>query len=225
MLDRTVLVVEDEPLLRELLVSMLGARGFTVLSAGSVAEAREVMRESDVDGLLVDVQLGPGPTGFDFVSTIAEQSPCVGVVILTNLPDPRFAGQPERRVPAGMAYLRKSTVTDIDVVAKALDATMRGALPAAFRDDRNSDARARALTRGQIDVLTRVSQGWTNAQIAQSRGVREKAIEDTLRRAAGVLEVPSGGNMRVAVATAFVDLCRGLERQSTSEDAHPTERA
>ena len=62
----TVLVVEDEPLIRELAAEALGEReGVRVLAAASAAEALGLVRPEAVDVLFTDIDLGPGPDGFD----------------------------------------------------------------------------------------------------------------------------------------------------------------
>lgn len=211
--QRHVLVVEDEPLLRGLLSSALQERGFTVQSAASAAEAKRLFRDSDIDGLVVDVQLGPGPDGFALVDSLLKESPYLGVVFLTNLPDPRFAGRTPAQLPDSIAYLRKSSLSDVDGLAEALDACLRGSLPPAFRHDQDPDRPAAGLTRKQIDILSLVAEGQTNAQIAQARGITEKSVEDALRRACRTLGIPAepATNVRVAAARRFMDLCRGLE--------------
>lgn len=53
----TVLVVEDDPAVRRLIQELLGRRGYTVLTAGTGAEAIRACGENAVDLLLVDLNL------------------------------------------------------------------------------------------------------------------------------------------------------------------------
>lgn len=90
-LSRTIVVVENESLLRDLIARSLEAAGFQVSTAANAADARRAVKASDPDACVVDIELGPGPNGFDFAEFLGRDSPDVGVVFLTNLPDPRFA--------------------------------------------------------------------------------------------------------------------------------------
>ena len=50
----TVLVVDDEKLIRELLGDTLGALGYQTITAESCARAREVLAAGDVDVVITD---------------------------------------------------------------------------------------------------------------------------------------------------------------------------
>jgi PAS domain S-box-containing protein len=56
----TALIVEDEPLLREMLSSVLKGLGFLVTEAGSAAEAAEIIDHTHFDVAIVDQSLGDG---------------------------------------------------------------------------------------------------------------------------------------------------------------------
>ncbi|MEW5686998.1 MAG: response regulator transcription factor [Pseudomonadota bacterium] len=76
-----VLVVEDDPSLRTLLVRTLRENGFRVLSAGSGPEMAKCLERSAVDMILLDVML-PGVNGFDLCRSIRQQSD-VPIIILS----------------------------------------------------------------------------------------------------------------------------------------------
>jgi DNA-binding NarL/FixJ family response regulator len=208
---RSVLVVEDDALLRELLAVALEKHGFLVETAASAADARRAFNRGDHDAVVLDVSLGPGPTGFDLADALRQQAPHVAIVFLTNLPDPRFAERDSRGLPSGIAYLRKTNLSDIDTVVDALDATLRGRDTSGFRQDQDPDRPLSGLTRKQLAVLRLAASGLTNQQIADNRGVSVKAIEDTISRAARALCVDTRqeGNIRVGVVRRFLAVTGG----------------
>ncbi|MDP9365249.1 MAG: response regulator [Chloroflexota bacterium] len=67
----TVLVVDDEPEIAELMRDFLEADGFTVVTAGDAIEARSVLDRTPVDVALLDVMM-PGRSGFDLLREIRE---------------------------------------------------------------------------------------------------------------------------------------------------------
>lgn len=224
MFPRTILVVEDDALLRELLVSALERHGFTVVSAANAVDAQHAFHTADPDGMLLDVDLGPGPNGFDLAEVLLAAAPGSGVVFLTHLPDARFAGRSARDLPAGIAYLRKSAVHDVDLLVDTLDAAMRGRVDASMRHDRSTDRPFADLTRRQIEVLNLVAMGHTNAQIARRRGTAVKAVEETVTRTFAALGMASelDGNLRVAAVRRLLETI-GRPLPPTSSD-RPAER-
>lgn len=212
-LARSVLVVEDEALLRELMCSALEARGFEVVGAGSASDAVRAFQALDPDGVVMDIDLGPGPDGFDLAERFLEAETGVAVVFLTNLPDPRFAGRAPDELPSGISYLRKGAVHDVDALVESLDATMRGDLDVEMRHDRYPDRPLASLTRHQVETLRLVALGRTNAQIAEARGTSVKAVERVVSRAfaAADVDVATESNSRVGAARHFIRLISGQQ--------------
>ncbi len=207
MTGRSLLVVEDNALLRELLASALEARDFVVHTAASVADAKRCVLRDDPDGVILDIELGPGPTGFDFADLLREISPHAAIVFLTNLTDPRFAARTSDGLSPGVAYLRKTALSDVDELVAALDAAMRGGVLKGYRHDRDPSRPLASLTRKQIEVMNLAADGKSNAQIAEDRGISVKTVEDLLSRAASALGVDAAqdGNIRVAAVRTFLE--------------------
>jgi DNA-binding response OmpR family regulator len=65
-LSRTIVVVENESLLRDLIARSLEAAGFHVSTAANAADAKRAGKAAGPDACVVDIELGPGPNGFDF---------------------------------------------------------------------------------------------------------------------------------------------------------------
>jgi two-component system response regulator AtoC len=78
-----VLVVEDEPYVRDSLVEILRSRRFDVGAAESVAEALSVLGRAPVDVVLSDLRM-PGADGLELVRRVQATVPDVPVVILTG---------------------------------------------------------------------------------------------------------------------------------------------
>lgn len=78
-----VLVVDDHPLTREALVSLLGAHGFEV--AGTAADGAEAIaraRDTQPDLVLLDLSM-PGMDGLSALPRLREAAPSCEVVVLT----------------------------------------------------------------------------------------------------------------------------------------------
>ena len=83
-----VLIIDDEPQIRQLLARILGLEGYEVLQAGDCKAAVKQMEYSP-NVVLCDVFL-PDGNGVDFIKTIKKISPESEIILLTahgNIPD------------------------------------------------------------------------------------------------------------------------------------------
>jgi DNA-binding NtrC family response regulator len=78
-----ILVVEDEPYVRNSLAELLRARGYDVNLAATAAEGMDSLGRSPVDVVLTDLNL-PGPDGLALVKMVRAAYPEVPVVVLTG---------------------------------------------------------------------------------------------------------------------------------------------
>ncbi|MBC7261845.1 MAG: sigma-54-dependent Fis family transcriptional regulator, partial [Chloroflexi bacterium] len=79
--DERILIVEDEPDIREMCTRALTMEGYQVTGAANGAEAIQLAREQDFDLLLTDIRM-PGMSGLQTYRAIQQLRPdIVGVVI------------------------------------------------------------------------------------------------------------------------------------------------
>lgn len=206
MFNRHVVVVEDESLLRDLIAKTLETNGFQVTTAANAADAARVFRATDPDAVVLDVELGPGPNGFDLAESLHKSAPDVGIVFLTNLPDARFAGRETKDLPTNISYLRKSQLIDSNDLVNALEAVLHDSITSNYRHDLDESRPLRALSRKQISVLQLLALGYTNSQIADKRGTTVRAVEGIVSRIFQALDidVQAEGNARVEAAATYL---------------------
>ena|ERR1700730_2563527 len=77
-----ILVVDDEPHLRRILVSNLKQESHEIAEAASVGEARRVLAESGFDAVITDQKMSDGE-GLDVLAAARETDPALSVVFLT----------------------------------------------------------------------------------------------------------------------------------------------
>ncbi len=81
-----VLVVDDEPSIRELLVTALSLRGAAVQAAASSDEARAILAAERFDVALIDETLGVNDRGAALVEAMLDQTPSATVLLMTGAP-------------------------------------------------------------------------------------------------------------------------------------------
>ena len=200
------MVVEDEALLRDLVAKSVEAAGFNVATAANAAEAKVIFNDFDPDAVVLDIELGAGPNGFDFAQWVQATAPDVGIVFLTNLPDARFAGQDPANLPKGVSYLRKSQLIGSNELIVALEAVLHDSVSPDMRHDLNPSRPLASLSKKQIEVLQLIADGLSNAQIAERRSTSIRAVEGIVSRVfiALGLDVDAGGNARVEAAAKYL---------------------
>jgi CheY-like chemotaxis protein len=98
----TILVVEDEPLVRIYLSEVLGQAGFEVIAATNGEDALEVTKRDDVCAVVSDVAM-PGPfNGFELARRVKRLSPRTGVILVSGVMEP--AGY---HLPRGVRFVTK----------------------------------------------------------------------------------------------------------------------
>jgi DNA-binding NarL/FixJ family response regulator len=199
---RKILVVEDEPFMRELVCRALDDAGFETVPAGTAADAVKLFRLNDPDAAIVDIDLGAGPNGAMLATRLRRDSADLPLIFLTIRADPRAVDGPQ--IPDDAHFLNKRSLADVDELIRVVDMAMRVSTTKATRHDRSSANPLRDLTKAQIDVLRLISEGMSNEQIASARGTTLRATELLVSRTLTRVGIDANsGNRRVLAARKF----------------------
>jgi DNA-binding NarL/FixJ family response regulator len=202
----TIMLVDDHPVVREGLRGMLEAEPdlSVVGEAGSGAEAVALARVARPDVILMDLRM-PGTDGVWATERILAETKRSKVVVLTTY---ETDADILRAVEAGAAgYLLKDATRA--ELAGAIRAAARGetvlAPSVAGRLVRQVRQPAGpSLSAREIEVLSLVAKGMTNAEIGAALHISEATVKTHLLRAFGKLDV---SDRTAAVTTA---MARGL---------------
>ena len=82
----SILIVDDEQMMRNLLEKILIREGYKILSAGNGVEALEILQSSRVDMVISDIKM-PRMNGFDLLKVLKEEYPEIGVIMMTAYGD------------------------------------------------------------------------------------------------------------------------------------------
>ena len=218
MYSRSVVVIEDDNLIRSLIASHLESAGFQVAVAGNYTDALRLIRVVDPDALIIDIDLGPGPTGLDIAERVRKSSDEVAIVFLTALSDPRFADSSLSKNAPATAYLNKHLVTEAKVLVDALESALTDTVNESQRHDLLEDRPLGGLSRLQIQILKLITEGKTNQQIAELRGRSLGATESAISRTLKALGIDANAdvNSRVLATNQYASKIKPL---STIPDA------
>jgi DNA-binding NarL/FixJ family response regulator len=179
-----VAIAEDSVLLREGLTSLLAEAGHEVVAAeGDAEKFLRAVAATVPDVCVVDVRMPPTFTdeGLRAALLVRDRWPGVGVLVLSQWVEERYATELISGRPHGVGYLLKDRVSD---VAEFLDALTRVAEGGSALDPEvvaQLLARSRHplgdLTPREREVLALMAEGLTNAAIADALVVGGGAIE------------------------------------------------
>ena len=114
----TVLVLDDEELLRESLALYLETHGFAVLQAGSAEEALALLPDNPCRAAVVDIRL-PGLTGLDFIARANAIWPGMRFVVYTGSPGVRLGPELEA-AGLGPGDIIAKPAAGLEILAAAL---------------------------------------------------------------------------------------------------------
>lgn len=123
----TVLLVEDEPLIRLFIAELLEEAGFRVVEAANAAEALILMEAGlQVNVLLTDVDMPLGCNGFELAQKVHKSWPDAEILIMSGRQWPA-----DGDLPPGAAFLAKPCPNEAIVshVHSAVQRARRGAPP------------------------------------------------------------------------------------------------
>ena len=206
MATQKLMVVEDNQFMRALISELLEKQGFEVQAVDTTSAAVKLAASFDPDAAILDVELGTGPNGFDLARILRESNPEIGLLFLTNIPEPKTIGVDNRSIPKDAAYLVKESVGNIELLLKAIKASLRGRVGAELRQDREVHSLSN-LSRSQLDLLHMAALGLSNTEIAQRRGTTVRAVENLFKRAIGAagIEVGPGEHGRVLAVRKYIE--------------------
>lgn len=205
--DSRVLLVEDEPLILGLLSDYLTGLGYQVHTAANAADAREWLDVESFDAALLDIQLGQGPTGFDLATVARNIDPQIGLVFLTNLPNPKVLGIESKVNFRNSAYLLKSKLGDLEALERNLKKVLKKTSGKADHHDTDGQTGVpEGLSKSQLTVLRMVAEGLSNKEIAAQRETSVRAVETLLHRALSVLGIEDDPdhNLRVVALREYL---------------------
>ncbi len=79
----TILVVEDEPVVREVIEAALVLHGYDVVVTASGAQALRELETGSIDAIVVDL-LMPGMSGLEFLARMAADHGTIPVLVITG---------------------------------------------------------------------------------------------------------------------------------------------
>jgi DNA-binding NarL/FixJ family response regulator len=211
-----VVIGEDDVLLREGIVRLLGEAGFDVVA--QAGDAEDLLRKGMAhrpDVIIADIHMPPGHGDDGLVAAIEvrKRRPETGLLVLSQFYEEQYAVDLIGERPEGVGYLLKERIGDvesfIDAVKRvaaggtALDAEIVARMLGRRRRDRPLDR----LSPREHDVLAAMAEGKSNHGIAEALVVTQAAVEKHVTSIFQKLELDSAQteHRRVLAVLAYLN--------------------
>ncbi|MEZ5727577.1 MAG: response regulator transcription factor [Burkholderiaceae bacterium] len=177
-----VVIVDDHALVRRgLRETLVEAGGFEVVGeAGDYGELRQVLRTTEADVMLLDINL-PGRSGLDVLKSLGETHTALRVIVLSQYPEDQYG---IRALKAGaMAYLNKACepATIVDAMRsvasgrKYVTPEISHALMESLTT-RQPDAAHDSLSNRELQTLVMIASGRKLSEIASALSLSPKTV-------------------------------------------------
>jgi DNA-binding NarL/FixJ family response regulator len=188
-----------------------------VAAVGDPASLLKAVRELRPDAVLTDIRMPPTFTseGIEAAKQIRAEFPTIGVVVLSQYAEDDLAFELLSDGVAGLGYLLKERVSQVDELVRALQDVCRGGSALdpkvveglLFQRSRQDRSPLHELTEKEREVLAEMAAGRNNAAIARTLYMSDRAVEKHIGVVFQKLGLVDEGenNRRVMAVLAFLE--------------------
>jgi DNA-binding NarL/FixJ family response regulator len=210
-----LIVTDDSLLLREGISRLLVEAGFQVVGLASTGEeALAQVEQHKPDVAIVDIRMPPthSDEGLKAAQEIRARHPDVGVLVLSQYVELGLAARLLAENAAGLGYLLKDRITDLDEFAAAIRRVGAGgsaldpAVVSQLLGRRRDDDVLEHVTPREREVLALMAEGYSNQAIADRLVVTVRAVEKHVTSIFDKLGLPvtTDSHRRVLAVLAFL---------------------
>lgn len=174
-----VTIVDDDHITRTLMSSVLQINGFAVDLCANAAEALRSLDRFQPAAVILDLDLGDGPSGLDVLRVLRARYPGIPAVVVTNHRSPLLIDPEGGTVPPDVPYLIKDELTSAELIVRVLRSVMDGTYVARIH---NHEGDLPSITPTQASLLKQLALGLTNEEIAELRETSVRAVDRLVRR-------------------------------------------
>lgn len=198
---RTILVIDDDPAMRDSLAFLLDVNGFAVATYETAADFLNHFGSSTIDCIVSDIRM-PGMSGLELVRKLKADAVACPVILMTGHGDVALAV--EAMKAGAIDFIEKPFEDEVllRAIRDALDSQ-----PMKTADDsarRQAEARLADLTPRERDVLRGLLAGKINKVIAHDLGISPRTVEVYRANLMAKTSVRSMSElMRIAIAAGL----------------------
>jgi DNA-binding NarL/FixJ family response regulator len=211
-----VVIADDNLLIRDGLASLLRDAGVDVVAqTGSADDLLPMIADAKPDVAIIDIRMPPTHTdeGLRAAEEIRSRYPGMGILILSQHVEVGIATRLLAESPAGLGYLLKDRVTDLENFTAALQRVAEGGsaldptvVSQLLRLGRQADDPINSLTPREREVMELVAEGRSNKGIGERLVITERAVQKHVSSIFTKLDLPQSDDdhRRILAVLAYV---------------------
>jgi DNA-binding NarL/FixJ family response regulator len=212
-----VVVADDAVILREGLARLLEEAGFELAGLAADADELQALVERTVpDVAIVDIRMPPTHTdeGLRAAKQIRARWPQVGILVLSQHVQARYAVELLASGTEGVGYLLKDRVSDLRELSTSVRRIGQGGSaidPAVVAQlvgqRRKGDTPLEDLTERELEVLALMAEGRSNKAIGERLCITEHTVEKHVKNIFATLRLPPSedDHRRVLAVVTFLN--------------------
>jgi DNA-binding NarL/FixJ family response regulator len=212
-----LVVADDAVILREGLARLLGEAGFEVIGLAADADELFALVERErPDVAIVDIRMPPTHTdeGLQAAKLIRARWPQVGILVLSQYVQARYAVELLAGGTERVGYLLKDRVSDLEELAASVRRIGEGGSvldPAVVAQlvgqRRKGDTPLEDLTERELEVLALMAEGRSNKAIGERLFITEHTVEKHVKNIFATLRLPQSedDHRRVLAVVTFLN--------------------
>jgi DNA-binding NarL/FixJ family response regulator len=211
-----VVIADDSALLREGLARLLAEAEIDVAACVADGDQLEAaVAEHRPDLAIVDIRMPPTFTheGARAAARLRESWPNMGILLLSQSIESKYALELARTHPTGFGYLLKDRVVDVATLIDAVQRVAGGGsaldpdIVAHFLNRQSGRSRLDVLSDREREVLALMAEGRSNRAIAGQLVLTEKTVETHIANIFSKLDLPPEPNdhRRVLAVRAWLE--------------------
>jgi class 3 adenylate cyclase/DNA-binding NarL/FixJ family response regulator len=182
-----LVIADDSLLIREGVARLLADAGFEI--AATAADADELLLAVDAERptvALTDIKMPPSHTdeGLVAAETIRREHPDIGVLVLSQYLDSRYAMRLLEQYPERVGYLLKDRVSDVAVLSDAIHRVADGecvvdpTIVSRLMSRARREGPLSGLDDDEIHLVSLIAEGRSDEAIADRLGVEPAEVHD-----------------------------------------------
>ena len=211
-----VVVADDAVILREGMARLLEEAGFDVVGLATDAEELcALVDDKSPDVAIVDIRMPPTHTdeGLRAAKLIRARWPQVGILVLSQYVQARYAVELLAQGTEGVGYLLKDRVSDLGELSASVRRIGEGGsvldpsvVAQLVGQRRKGDTPLEDLTERELEVLALMAEGRSNKAIAERLFITEHTVEKHVTSIFGKLRLPADAadHRRVLAVLAYL---------------------
>jgi DNA-binding NarL/FixJ family response regulator len=203
-------LVENNELLLLLVSNLIKTYPVDLLNSSSTyGAALKAFNQKNSDVVILDLDLGEGPNGYDLALMMRQLKSNLGIVFYSSFNDERFIINGNNQILTNYVFLRKSEIINNNAIYDAILQSIEILEEENKFRKKEVTAFYKNFNDREIELMAHVAAGFSNKKIASIFKIEIKSCENAISRLAKKLNLPQEdlSNQRIMITRKYLQLC------------------